>query len=62
VFTRVWPIGNTALWIALLLTAYGLVYYFQDKFRDKNQQEDLKPTGSAFGRQSILGNPTSRMP
>jgi hypothetical protein len=62
VLTRVWPIGHTALWIAMLLTAYVLVYYFQDKFRDKNQQEDLKPTRSASGRQSILGNPTSRMP
>jgi len=28
VFTRAWPIGVTALWIAVLLTAYVLVYYF----------------------------------
>ena len=28
VFARTWPIGSTALWIAVLLTAYVLVYYF----------------------------------
>jgi multicomponent Na+:H+ antiporter subunit D len=28
VFTRAWPIGVTAMWIAVLLTAYVLVYYF----------------------------------
>ena len=28
VFARAWPIGVTALWIAVLLTAYVLVYYF----------------------------------
>ncbi|MDX1498998.1 MAG: proton-conducting transporter membrane subunit, partial [Woeseiaceae bacterium] len=28
VFARTWPIGVTALWIAVLLTAYVLVYYF----------------------------------
>ena len=28
VLARTWPIGVTALWIALLLTAYVLVYYF----------------------------------
>jgi len=28
VFARAWPIGATALWIAVLLTAYVLVYYF----------------------------------
>ena len=28
VFARAWPIGVTALWIAVLLTAYILVYYF----------------------------------
>ena len=28
VFARAWPIGGTALWIAVLLTAYILVYYF----------------------------------
>ena len=28
VFARTWPIGGTALWIAVLLTAYVLVYYF----------------------------------
>lgn len=27
VFARSWPIGSTALWIAVLLTAYVLVYY-----------------------------------
>jgi multicomponent Na+:H+ antiporter subunit D len=27
VFARSWPIGTTALWIAVLLTAYVLVYY-----------------------------------
>jgi|GEM_PF-4203382 len=27
VFARVWPIGTTALWIAVLLTAYVLFYY-----------------------------------
>jgi hypothetical protein len=62
VLARAWPIGSKALWFAVLLTAYVLVYYFQDKFCDKNQQEDLKPTGSASGRQSIPGNPTSHMP
>jgi hypothetical protein len=62
VLTPAWPVGRTALWIAVLLTAYVVVYYFQDKFRDKNQQEDLKPTGSASGRQSTPGNPTSRLP
>ena len=28
VFARAWPIGVTALWIAVLLTAYVLIYYF----------------------------------
>ena len=28
VFARAWPIGSTALWIAVLLTGYVLVYYF----------------------------------
>ena len=28
VLARTWPIGVTALWIAVLLTAYVLVYYF----------------------------------
>jgi multicomponent Na+:H+ antiporter subunit D len=28
VLARTWPIGVTALWIALLLTAYVLIYYF----------------------------------
>ncbi len=28
VFARTWPIGSTALWIAVLLTGYVLVYYF----------------------------------
>jgi multicomponent Na+:H+ antiporter subunit D len=28
VFARAWPIGSTALWIAVLLTAYILFYYF----------------------------------
>ena len=28
VFARAWPIGSTALWIAVLLTSYVLVYYF----------------------------------
>jgi multicomponent Na+:H+ antiporter subunit D len=28
VFARAWPIGVTALWIAVLLTGYVLVYYF----------------------------------
>ncbi len=28
VFARAWPIGVTALWIAVLLTAYVLFYYF----------------------------------
>ena len=28
VFTRAWPIGVTALWIIVLLTAYILIYYF----------------------------------
>jgi multicomponent Na+:H+ antiporter subunit D len=28
VFARTWAIGGTALWIAVLLTAYVLVYYF----------------------------------
>jgi multicomponent Na+:H+ antiporter subunit D len=28
VFARTWPIGTTALWIAVLLTGYVLVYYF----------------------------------
>ncbi len=27
VFARAWPIGTTAIWIAVLLTAYVLVYY-----------------------------------
>ncbi len=27
-FARTWPIGSTALWIAVLLTAYVVVYYF----------------------------------
>jgi multicomponent Na+:H+ antiporter subunit D len=26
-FARSWPIGTTALWIAILLSAYVLVYY-----------------------------------
>jgi hypothetical protein len=26
-FARSWPIGTTALWIAVLLTAYVLIYY-----------------------------------
>jgi multicomponent Na+:H+ antiporter subunit D len=26
VFARTWPIGTTALWIAVLLSAYVLVY------------------------------------
>ena len=28
VFARTWPIGSTALWIAVLLSGYVLVYYF----------------------------------
>ncbi len=28
VFARAWPIGSTALWIAILLISYVLVYYF----------------------------------
>ena len=28
VFARAWPIGVTALWIAVLLTGYVLIYYF----------------------------------
>ena len=28
IFARAWPIGVTALWIAVLLTGYVLVYYF----------------------------------
>jgi multicomponent Na+:H+ antiporter subunit D len=28
VFARTWPIGITALWIAVLLTSYVIVYYF----------------------------------
>ena len=28
VFARAWPIGTTALWIAVLLTGYVLIYYF----------------------------------
>ena len=28
IFARAWPIGSTALWIAVLLTSYVLVYYF----------------------------------
>ena len=28
VFARAWPIGVTALWIAVLLTGYVVVYYF----------------------------------
>ena len=28
VFARAWPIGSTALWIAVLLIAYVFVYYF----------------------------------
>jgi multicomponent Na+:H+ antiporter subunit D len=28
VLARAWPIGVTALWIAVLLTAYLLIYYF----------------------------------
>ena len=28
VFARTWAIGGTALWIAVLLTTYVLVYYF----------------------------------
>ena len=28
VFARTWPIGSTALWIAVLLTSYVFVYYF----------------------------------
>jgi multicomponent Na+:H+ antiporter subunit D len=28
IFARAWPIGTTALWIAVLLTSYVLVYYF----------------------------------
>ncbi|MGD8340102.1 MAG: Na(+)/H(+) antiporter subunit D [Gammaproteobacteria bacterium] len=28
VFARAWPIGSTALWIAILLIAYVVVYYF----------------------------------
>ncbi len=27
VFARSWPIGTTALWIAVLLSAYVLLYY-----------------------------------
>jgi multicomponent Na+:H+ antiporter subunit D len=27
IFARTWPIGTTTLWIAVLLTAYLLVYY-----------------------------------
>ncbi|MDT8321965.1 MAG: hypothetical protein RQ826_15715 [Xanthomonadales bacterium] len=27
VFARAWPIGTTALWIAVLLTAYVIFYY-----------------------------------
>jgi multicomponent Na+:H+ antiporter subunit D len=27
VFARAWPIGTTALWIAVLLTAYVFFYY-----------------------------------
>jgi multicomponent Na+:H+ antiporter subunit D len=30
VFARPWPIGTTALWIAVLLTAYVLFYYLAD--------------------------------
>lgn len=30
VFARPWPIGTTALWIAVLLTAYVLFYYIAD--------------------------------
>ena len=26
-FSRSWPIGTTALWIAILLSAYVLIYY-----------------------------------
>jgi multicomponent Na+:H+ antiporter subunit D len=26
-FARSWPIGTTALWIAILLTGYVLIYY-----------------------------------
>lgn len=28
VFARAWPIGVTALWIAVLLTGYVVIYYF----------------------------------
>ena len=28
IFARAWPIGSTALWIAVLLSSYVLVYYF----------------------------------
>ena len=28
VFARAWPIGSTALWIAVLLIGYIVVYYF----------------------------------
>jgi len=27
VFARTWPIGTTAIWIAILLTSYVFVYY-----------------------------------
>ena len=27
VFARSWPIGTTALWIAILLSGYVLLYY-----------------------------------
>ena len=27
-FARTWSIGVTALWIAVLLTGYVLIYYF----------------------------------
>ena len=27
VFARSWPIGTTAIWIAILLTAYVTLYY-----------------------------------
>ena len=26
-FARSWPVGTTALWIAILLSAYVLIYY-----------------------------------
>ena len=28
IFARAWPIGSTALWIAVLLTSYVVIYYF----------------------------------